>query len=164
MYRPGRIGYVGRGSRMGPHPGGHGRHGPPAVPIVGLVVGGLFLFFVAGAIDFFPFFFPFLFLFWMIPFFLVPALGLSVRSVAGLFEARAQEPADEGRREKELLEALARHGELTPARAALETSLGVAEADRMLSGLAKDGHIEVRAREGRLEYALWDADRRELTA
>ena len=144
---------------MGPHPGGHGRHGPPAVPIVGLVVGGLFLFFVAGAIDFFPFF-----LFWMIPFFLVPALGLSVRSVAGLFEARPQEPADEGRREKELLEALARHGELTPARAALETSLGVAEADRMLSGLAKDGHIEVRAREGRLEYALWDADRRELTA
>lgn len=164
MYRPGRIGYVGRGSRMGPHPGGHGRHGPPALPIVGLVVGGLFLFSVAGAIDFFPFFFPFLFLFWMIPFFLVPALGLSVRSVAGLFEARPQEPADEGRREKELLEALARHGELTPARAALETSLGVAEADRMLSGLAKDGHIEVRAREGRLEYALWDADRRELTA
>ena len=163
MYRPGRIGYVGRGSRMGPHPGGHGRHGPPALPIVGLVVGGLLLFFVAGAIDFFPFFFPF-FLFWMIPFFLVPALGLSVRGVAGLFEARPQEPADEGRREKELLEALARHGELTPARAALETSLGVAEADRILSGLAKDGHIEVRAREGRLEYALWDADRRELTA
>jgi hypothetical protein len=160
MYRPGRIGYVGRESRMGPHPGGHGRHGPPAVPIVGLVVGGLFLFFVAGAIDFFPFFF----LLWMIPFFLVPALGLSVRSVAGLFEARPQEPADEGRREKEILEALARHGELTPARAALETSLGVAEADRILSGLAKDGHIEVRAREGRLEYALWDADRRELTA
>ena len=160
MYRPGRIGYVGRGSRMGPHPGGHGRHGPPALPVVGLVVGGLFLFFVAGAIDFFPF----LFLFWMIPFFLVPALGLSLRSVAGFFEARPQEPADEGRREKELLEALARHGELTPARAALETSLGVAEADRMLSGLAKDGHIEVRAREGRLEYALWDADRRELTA
>ena len=160
MYRPGRIGYVGRGSRMGPHLGGHGRHGPPALPIVGLVVGGLFLFFVAGAIDFFPFFF----LLWMIPFFLVPALGLSVRSVAGLFEARPQEPADEGRREKELLEALARQGELTPARAALETSLGVAEADRMLSGLAKDGHIEVRAREGRLEYALWDADRRELTA
>jgi hypothetical protein len=159
MYRPGRIGYVGRGSRMGPHPRGHGRHGPPALPIVGLVVGGLFLFFVAGAIDFFPFF-----LFWMIPFFLMPALGLSVRSVAGLFEARPQEPADEGRREKELLEALARHGELTPARAALETSLGVAEADRMLSGLAQDGHVEVRAREGRLGYALWEHDRGELTA
>ena len=160
MYGLGRMGYVGRGRRMGPHPGGHGRHGPPAVPIVGLVVGGLFLFSVAGAFDFFPFFF----LFWMILFFLVAALGLSVRSVAGHFEARPQEPADEGRREKEILEALARHGELTPTRAALETSLGVAEADRMLSGLAKDGHIEVRAREGRLEYALWDADRPELTA
>ena len=160
MYGPGRMGYVGRGRRIAPHPGGQGRHGPSAVPVVGLVVGGLFLFSMAGAFDFFPFFF----LFWMIPFFLVPALGLTVRSVADLFEARAQEPADEGRKEKEILEALAQHGELTPARAALETSLGVAEADRLLSGLAKDGHIEVRAREGRLEYALWDADRRELTA
>jgi hypothetical protein len=34
----------------------------------------------------------------------------------------------------------------------------------MLSDLAKDGHIEVRAREGRLGYALWEGDRRELTA
>ena len=160
MYGPGRMGHVGVGRRMAPHPGGHGLRGPSGVPVVGLVVGGLFLFAVAGAFDFFPFFF----LIWMIPFFLVPALGLSVRSVASLFEARAREPADEGRKEKEVLEALARHGELTPARAALETSLGVAEADRVLSGLAKDGHREVRAREGRLEYALWDADRRELTA
>jgi hypothetical protein len=87
--------------------------------------------------------------------------GMVLFFVAG---ARERGKVDDGRKEKELLEALARHGELTPARAALETSLGVAEADRMLSGLAKDGHIELRAREGRLEYALWDADRRELTA
>jgi hypothetical protein len=157
MYGPGRMGYWGRGRGMGRHPGGHG---PPAVLVVGLVVGGLFLFSMAGAFDFFPFFF----FFWMIPLFLVPAIGLSARSVAGLFEARAQRPVDEGRKEKEILEALARHGELTPARAALETSLSVAEADEVLSGLAKDGHIEVRAREGRLGYALWDTDRRELTA
>jgi hypothetical protein len=150
MYGPGRMGYVGRGRGMA----------PPAHLVVGLVVGGMFLIFLVGAFDFFPFFF----LFWMIPFFLVPALGLSVRGVAGLFEARAQKPVDEGRKEKEVLEALARHGELTAARAALETSLSVAEADEMLSGLAKDGHIEVRAREGRLGYALWDTDRRELTA
>ena len=125
--------------------------GPPARLMVGLVVGGMILFFMAGAFEFFPFF-------------LVPALGLTVRGVAGLFEERERGQVDDGRKEKELLEALARHGELTPARAALETSLGVAEADRMLSGLAKDGHIEVRAREGRLGYALWEADRRELTA
>src|SRR5215207_7037786 len=111
MYGPGRMGYLGRGRRMTSHPGGRGS---PALAVVGLVFGGLFLFSVAGAFDFF----------WMIPFFLVPALGLSVRSVAGRFEARAQRPVavDEGRKEKELLEALARHGELTPARAALETS------------------------------------------
>ena len=157
MYGPGRMGYLGRGRGMARHPGGHG---PPVVLVAGLVVGGLFLFSMAGAFDFFPFFL----FFWMIPFFLVPAIGLSARSVAGLFEARAQKPVDEGRKEKEILAALARHGELTPARAALETSLSVAEADGVLSGLAKDGHIEVRAREGRLGYAMWDTDRRELTA
>ena len=128
MYGPGRMGYLGRGRRMTPHPGGRGS---PGLAVVSLVFGGLFL---------------------------------SVRSVAGLLEARAQRPVDEGRKEKELLGALARHGELTPARAALETSLSVAEADRMLSGLAKDGHIEVHAREGRLGYALWGRDQRELTA
>jgi hypothetical protein len=159
MYGPGRMGYAGGGPRMGRRWGS--RHGPPARLVVGLVAGGMLLFLLAGAFEFFPFFFLF---FWMIPFFLVPALGLTVRGLAGLFEERERGPVDEGRKEKELLEALARHGELTPARAALETSLGVAEADRMLSGLAKDGHIEVRAREGRLGYALWDADRRELTA
>ena len=159
MYGPVRMGYAGGGPRMGRRWGS--RHGPPARLVVGLVAGGMLLFLLAGAFEFFPFFFLF---FWMIPFFLVPALGLTVRGVAGLFEERERGPVDEGRKEKELLEALARHGELTPARAALETSLGVAEADRMLSGLAKDGHIELRAREGRLEYALWDADRRELTA
>jgi len=141
---------------MGPF----GGPAPPALVVIALVVGGLFLFSVAG-----PFFhfFPFFLFFWVIPFFLVPALVLSVRSVALFLEGRARRPVDDGRKEKELLEALARHGELTPARAALETTLSVSEADRMLSGLAKDGHIEVRAREGRLGYALWDRDRRELT-
>jgi hypothetical protein len=126
-----------------------------------LVVVGLFFFVVVG-----PFFhfFPFVFLFmWMIPFLLVPALGLSARGIAGLLEARAQRPVDNERKERELLEVLARYGEITPARAALETTLSVSEADRMLSELAKNGHIEVRAREGRLGYALWEHDRGELT-
>ena len=70
---------------------------------------------------------------------------------------------EDKRGEQELLEAIERHGEITPARAALETTLSVAEADRMLSELAKNGHIEVRARDGRLGYALWEHDRRELT-
>jgi hypothetical protein len=157
MYGPGRMGYVGGRRGMGRYPGGHA---PPAVLVVVLVVGGLFLFSIVDAFGFFPFFL----FFWMVPFFLVPVLGRSARGVAGFFEDRARRPVDDGRKEKEVLEALARHGELTPARAALETSLSVAEADGVLSGLAKDGHIEVRARDGRLGYALWDADRRELTA
>lgn len=64
------------------------------------------------------------------------------------------------RREKELLEALQRRGEITAALAALETSLSVAEADEMLSGLAENGHVRVHAREVRLAYSLWDMDRR----
>jgi hypothetical protein len=108
-------------------------------------------------------FFPFFFLWWMVPFVLVPMIVASARGVAGLFEARARRPVEGEHKERELLEALARHGEITPARAALETTLSVAEADRMLSELAKNGHIEVRAREGRLGYALWEHDQRELT-
>ena len=150
MYGPGRMGYIGRRRGIAPFRGS-------MLPV--LVVVGLF-FFVAG-----PFFhfFPFVFLFvWMIPFLLMPALGLSARSVAGLFETRSRRLADDERKERELLEALARHGGISPARAALETTLSVSEADRMLSELAKNGHVEVRAHEGRLEYALWEHDRREL--
>jgi hypothetical protein len=155
MYGPGRMGYLGGGRRVGPF----GGSASPAL-VVGLVVGGLFLFSLAGSFDFFPFF---LFFWWMVPFVLVPMIFALARGVAGLFEARGRRPVDGEHKERELLEVLARHGEITPARAALETTLSVAEADRMLSELAKNGHIEVRARDGRLGYALWEHDRRELT-
>ena len=56
--------------------------------------------------------------------------------------------------ERRLLEAIDRHGEITPARAALETPLTVAEADRMLSELAKGGHLQVRVEGGKLLYGL----------
>ncbi len=154
MYGPGRMGYLGRGRRVGPFWGS----ASPAL-VVGLVVGGLFLLSVADSFGFFPFFL----FWWMVPFVLVPLIVASARGVAGLFEARGRRLVDGEHKERELLEALARHGEITPARAALETTLSVAEADRMLSELAKSGHIEVRAREGRLGYALWEHDRRELT-
>jgi predicted ArsR family transcriptional regulator len=59
-------------------------------------------------------------------------------------------------KERELLLALERHGEITAVGAALETSLGVAAAEEMLSELANDGHVRVVAREGTIAYALWD--------
>ena len=156
MYGLGRMGHLGGGRRMGPT----GGFVSPVLVVAGLVVGGLFLFSMAGPFDFFPFFF---FFWWMVPFVLVPMIVASARGVAGLFEARGRRVVDDEHKERELLEALARHGEITPARAALGTTLSVSEADRMLSELAKNGHIEVRAREGRLAYALWEHDQRELT-
>jgi hypothetical protein len=154
MYGPGRMGFAGRGWR----PGSRGGYGPP-FPAVGLAVGAVIFFLAVASFDFFPFFF----FWWVIPFFLVPAIVLLVRGLGGLVEGRSGRSVDKDRKEKELLEALARNGEITAARAALETSLSVAEADEMLSELAKDGHVEVRAREGRLGYALWEHDRKELT-
>ena len=63
-----------------------------------------------------------------------------------------------GAKERELLEALGRRGKLTVAGVALETSLTVGEADRMLSALAAKGHLEVRVEHGRLLYSLWEGD------
>ena len=59
-------------------------------------------------------------------------------------------------KERELLEALTRRGELTPTSAAMETSLTVSEADRMLTELTQKGHLEVRASGGRLSFSLGD--------
>ena len=67
-------------------------------------------------------------------------------------------PHTEAAKEKELLEALGRRGKLTVAGVALETSLTVGEADRMLSALAAKGHLEVAVEHGRLLYSLWEGD------
>lgn len=84
----------------------------------------------------------------------LPAFGLLVRGLAELHESRTGSASIESN-EKELLRALREWGELTPTRAAMETSLSVAEADRMLKDLAEGGHLEVRVRGGALYYALW---------
>jgi hypothetical protein len=94
-------------------------------------------------------------------FFLIPAYGLATARIGrapihGTRAAYLPAPPGEDHKEKELLKGLERLGETTAARAALETSLSVSEADKMLSGLAKDGHLQVRAREGTLTYAMWE--------
>ncbi len=108
MYGPGRMGYAGRGWRPGPR-GGYA----PSFPVVGLAV--VIFFFAVAAFDAFPF----IFFWWLIPFFLVPAIVLSVRGLAGLVEGRSGRTLDKDLKEKELLEVLARDGEVTAARAAL---------------------------------------------
>jgi capsular polysaccharide biosynthesis protein len=83
------------------------------------------------------------------------AVGLTASGSRG---ASARAPATDGAKEKELLEALERRGKLTVAGVALETSLTVEEADRMLSALAAKGHLEVTVARGRLLYSLWERD------
>lgn len=62
---------------------------------------------------------------------------------------RSDEPA-----ERQLLEVIERNGEITPARAALQTSLTVDEAERLLSELAQRGHLDVRVEGSKLVYSL----------
>ena len=58
-------------------------------------------------------------------------------------------------KERELLSAIRdNEGSITPAEAAMETSLTVSEADSMLSELAGGGHLAVESRDGALFYSL----------
>jgi capsular polysaccharide biosynthesis protein len=61
-------------------------------------------------------------------------------------------------KEKKLLLALGRRGKLTAVEAALETSLTVEEADRILSELAHNGYLKVTVEHGRLLYSFWGED------
>lgn len=120
------------------------------VPVVGLALAVIFVFHLWWLVFVFG---------WSI----FPAFGLLVRGIAGLFDdTTGPEPANA--RERELLEALQRRGELTPAQAAMETTLTVNEADKMLEDLAAKGHLDVKVRGGGLFYGLWDQEggRREL--
>ena len=65
-------------------------------------------------------------------------------------------------KEKELLGALEERGRLTPAAAAMRTSLTVDEASEMLKGLARKGHLEMQAQEGTMAYVLGGRDQQEL--
>ena len=53
-----------------------------------------------------------------------------------------------------MLEVIEANSEITPARAALQTSLTVDEAEQMLSDLAQRGHLDVRVEASRLVYSL----------
>ncbi|HET7478160.1 MAG TPA: hypothetical protein VFJ72_01460 [Rubrobacteraceae bacterium] len=86
-----------------------------------------------------------------------PALGMLGSGIAGLSKARPARVSEEDR-ERELLTSLARHGEVSAAAVAAETSMTVSEADRKLRELAEGGHLEVRVRGGAIFYALWEAN------
>ena len=152
MYGRGRMGYAGRRRFGGPR---------SPVAVAALVLGALFLISAAGHAFYLLHFLPFILLLWVAFSVVGPMIRVSVGRSSEVSESRERGALAEEDKERQLLEALERCGELSPARTALETTLSVSEADLMLSDLAKDGHLEVRAREGRLAYSLWDRDRRE---
>lgn len=95
----------------------------------------------------------------------VPSAWLALRGAGGVWQSWESRPPVPRRSaskrggaaknlEQELLEVIERHGEITPARGALETSLTVEEAERKLSELTEKGHLEVRVEGGKLLYAL----------
>lgn len=89
---------------------------------------------------------------------IVPVLGAAV-PISLAFLARPDLgvlPADN--QERELVDALVDRGELTPATAAMRTSLTVDEASRMLEDLARKGSLRPRAGDGLVSYALRDRD------
>ena len=69
-------------------------------------------------------------------------------------------PDHEG--ERELLDVLRERGEVTVASAAMLTTLTVDRASGILEALTRKGHLEARARDGTLVYALRERDRRSM--
>jgi hypothetical protein len=126
---------------------------PKAQAVTGAVTGGLILLAAALLIAFTQFWWLIFIFGWAV----FPAFGVFARGVAGLVDTRSEPPAANAR-ERELLKALQSSGELTPAQAAMETSLTVNEADEMLKDLAAKGHLDVRVRGGGLFYGLWESD------
>jgi hypothetical protein len=86
--------------------------------------------------------------------FVIPAaifLGLALKD----FQKHRHVLPQPANKERELLSAIkANGGSITPAVAAMETSLTVREADGMLSELAGGGHLAVESRDGALFYSL----------
>jgi hypothetical protein len=85
---------------------------------------------------------------------MIPAVALLASAFQEAKKRRAlsSPPAN---RERELLSAIRNNGgSITPAEAAMETSLTVREADRMLSELAGGGHLSVESAGGTLCYSL----------
>ena len=83
------------------------------------------------------------------------------RAIATHEESRRTVPGTR-EKEKELLSALEERGELTPAMAAMRTSLTVDEASKTLEELARKGHLELQMEDGVMAYALSERDKQEL--
>ena len=88
--------------------------------------------------------------------------GAAVPFLLALQNRRSQlggDPHSDHEGERELLDVLRERGELTVASAAMLTTLAVDRASGILEALTRKGHLEARARDGTLVYALRERDR-----
>lgn len=93
----------------------------------------------------------------LVPFFvfMFPASVLLALGLSKLKQQRRKAVSPRVSKERELLSAMRNNtGSITPAEAAMETSLTISEADKMLSELAGGGHLQVESSEGTLVYRL----------
>jgi hypothetical protein len=93
----------------------------------------------------------------LVPFFvfMFPASVLLALGLSRLEQQRRKAVSPRVGKERELLSAMRNNtGSITPAEAAMETSLTVSDADEMLSELAAGGHLQVESSEGTLAYRL----------
>jgi hypothetical protein len=85
---------------------------------------------------------------------MIPAVALIGNAVQD-YRRKHRVLAPPANRERELLSAIRQNGgRITAAEAAMETSLTVREADRMLTELASGGHLSVESESGTLFYGL----------
>jgi predicted transcriptional regulator len=99
-------------------------------------------------------------LWWLVPLCVV-AVPLALTVVPSVLDrpASGSRGLDKKNIERELLEALAERGELSPTRAAMWTSLTVEEASKMMDELARKGRLKLQAVNGVTAYALTERDR-----
>jgi DNA-binding CsgD family transcriptional regulator len=93
---------------------------------------------------------------------IVPVLGALVPVALAVLDGpgpKLGRTGDKKSKERELLNVLAERDEITPATAAMRTSLTVDEASKMLGDLAGKGHLKLQAEDGIMAYALPDRDR-----
>ena len=77
-------------------------------------------------------------------------------------EASRRSLPDERDKEKEILGAIEKRGEISPVTAAISTSLTADEASKMLEKLTTKGYLQLRVENGPQTYVLTGQDTREL--
>ena len=100
-------------------------------------------------------------LWWIVPVLgvLAPLTLAIVHAVLDRPDPGSSRPDRRKEQERELLEALAERGEITPTTAAMRTSLTVDQASQMLDELAGKGHLKFRVEGGVTAYSLRQRDR-----